>query len=86
MRTRTLACHVVYKEFYVNDYKDPNEPAIASTLYWNYGVLLKANEKKVISFYTSDISGKFKVILQGITNNDVVYKEYHFEVKPKIAN
>ncbi|TKC07967.1 hypothetical protein FA048_12440 [Pedobacter polaris] len=71
------------KEFYMSDYKEPLEPAFFSTIYWNYGSVLTAGKPTEISFYTSDITGKFRVIVQGITNKDVVYAERFFEVKPK---
>lgn len=74
------------KEFYQNDYKDPQEPAFFSTIYWNYGIMLSNKKETEIEFYTSDITGKFKVIVQGITNNDVVYGDHYFEVKPKPVN
>ncbi len=69
------------KEFYVDDYKDPLEPAFFSTLYWNHSIFLKPQEKQQISFYTGDITGKFSIIVQGITQNQVVYAEKHFEVR-----
>jgi len=69
------------KEFYVNNYEDTNEPAFFSTIYWNYGTMLSSKKQTEISFYTSDIAGKFKIVVQGITNNDVVYTEHFFEVK-----
>lgn len=72
-----------HKEFYLNDYKDLQEPAFFSTLYWNYNSILKGNAKTDISFYTSDITGKFKIIVQGVSNKDVIYGEHLFEVKPK---
>ncbi|MCJ0742340.1 hypothetical protein [Pedobacter montanisoli] len=71
------------KEFYVNDYKDPMEPAFFSTLYWNHGIFLKPQEKQQISFYAGDISGRFKVIVQGINAKGVIYKEYTFTVNNK---
>lgn len=71
------------KEFYLNDYKNPQEPAFFSTLYWNYGIVLKGKEKADLSFYTSDITGRFKVVMQGVSNKDVIYAEQNFEVKPK---
>ena len=37
-----------------------------------------------LSFYTSDITGKFRIVVQGITSNDVIYGEHFFEVKPKV--
>lgn len=70
------------KEFYETDFTDPNEPAFFSTIYWNYGVVLNTIQKEVkLSFYTGDIKGKFRVVVQGITNNDVVYAEQFFEVR-----
>lgn len=71
------------KEFYENDYKDPNEPAFFSTLYWNYGLVINSKKETELSFYTSDITGKFRIVVQGISNNDVVYGEHFFEVKEK---
>jgi hypothetical protein len=68
------------KEFYTSDYKDSLEPAFYSTLFWRHGELLNTEEKE-IQFYTSDITGKFRVVVQGITNNNVIYGQYFFEVK-----
>jgi hypothetical protein len=70
------------KEFYENDYQDPKETAFFSTIYWNYGLIVN-KKKSELSFYTSDITGKFRVVVQGVLNNDVVYAEHFFEVKPK---
>lgn len=71
------------KEFYYDDYKDPNEPAFFSTVYWNYGILLNSKQETELSFYTSDITGKFRIVVQGLTNKDVLYAEHFFEVKGK---
>jgi hypothetical protein len=73
----------VEKEFYINDYHDPQEPAFFSTLYWNYATMLKGGTPTEISFHTSDITGKFRIVVQGISNKDVVYGEKYFEVKAK---
>ncbi|TCC98348.1 hypothetical protein [Pedobacter hiemivivus] len=70
------------KEFYVNDYAEPLEPAFASTIYWSNGLLLNKEERE-ITFYTSDITGKFKVIVQGLSSKNVLYGDYIFEVKGK---
>ncbi|MNJ97706.1 MG2 domain protein [compost metagenome] len=72
-----------HKEFYLHDYKDPLEPAFFSTIYWNYGTILQPKKETTLTFYTSDITGMFKVIMQGITKNDVIYTEQKFEVKQK---
>ncbi len=68
------------KEFYVNHYPDPTEPAFVSTLYWNHGLFLKGKEPLTIEFYTGDITGRFKIILQGVSANELLYKEVSFTV------
>lgn len=71
------------KEFYLDDYKDPKEPAYFSTIYWNYAEVLNKGKSKSISFHTSDITGKYRVIIQGITQNKQVFGQYYFDVKKK---
>lgn len=71
------------KEFYLNDYKDPQEPAFLSTIFWNYASIVNSDKETSLSFYTSDITGKFRIVIQGIINRDVIYGEQFFEVKPK---
>jgi len=70
------------KEFYPNNYADPLEPAFVSTTYWNHAVLLNSNNKE-LEFYTSDIIGKFRIVVQGITGNNVLYEQSFFDVKAK---
>jgi hypothetical protein len=70
------------KEFYLNDYAEPLEPALVSTIYWNNGFFLNRAERE-ITFYTSDITGKFKVIVQGLGTSNVLYGDCTFEVKGK---
>jgi len=43
--------------------------------------MLNANKETELNFYTSDITGRFRIVVQGITNKDVVYAEQFFEVK-----
>ncbi|MGF1922631.1 MAG: hypothetical protein ACQUHE_00515 [Bacteroidia bacterium] len=71
----------VHKEFYLDEYRDPLEPAYFSTIYWNYGEMLNSKKETELSFYSSDISGKFKIVVQGVTTKDVVYVEHFFDVK-----
>jgi len=71
----------LHKQFYLDDYKEPEEPAFFSTIYWNYATMLNANKETELNFYTSDITGRFRIVVQGITNKDVVYAEQFFEVK-----
>lgn len=69
------------REFYVVSYDNPSEPAVATTIYWNYGLLLNKSNAQEITFYTSDMPGKYKIIVQGIGNEDVVFGEHTFTVK-----
>ena len=71
------------KEFYVDAHEDPLEPAFVSTLYWNHAVLLDAKGQE-FTFYTGDITGKFRIVVQGMTNNDLIYGQHFFDVKSKI--
>ena len=69
------------REFYNGSYDDPNEPAVATTIYWNYGIMLNKSIAQELIFYTSDMPGKYKIIVQGNGNEDVVYGEHTFIVK-----
>jgi hypothetical protein len=73
------------REFYSKDYsKTPQEPEYLSTLYWKHLVKISPGTDTEFSFYTGDITGKFKIVVQGITGNDVTYGEATFTVaKPK---
>lgn len=70
------------KEFHVDSYADPLEPALRSTVYWNHGLVLSTSNQE-LSFYTGDIIGEFKVVVQGVTTDDVTHEQYVFEVKAK---
>jgi hypothetical protein len=73
------------KEFYASDYsKTPEEPEYLSTLYWKNLVKVSSVTDTEFSFYTGDITGKFKIVIQGITGNNVTYGETTFNViKPQ---
>lgn len=75
------------KEFYGSDYSKPDstssEPDYSSTIYWKNSLLMNSDQPTELSFYTSDITGKFRIVVQGITNNDVVYGENTFSVTKK---
>jgi hypothetical protein len=85
--TNVLQLNGIYKaqEFYPVDVsKDITEPQYLSTLYWKHLVQVSSIKDTDISFNTGDITGRFKLIVQGITNNDVTYGETSFNVtKPK---
>ena len=59
-----------------------SEPEYLSTIYWSH--LKSINGiNNAISFYTGDITGPFKIIIQGITQNDVFYSEKTIKVTKK---
>lgn len=70
-------------EFYPSDYAkvNPSQPEYLSTVYWNHLYAVSPENQVPISFYTSDIAGEFKIIVQGITDKGVVYGEKTFTVK-----
>jgi hypothetical protein len=73
------------KTFYGADYSyiNPTEPDYISTIFWKHSLIIDPNKEAEISFYTSDITGKFRIVVQGITTGDVVYGEDSFTVKKK---
>lgn len=66
------------KEFYVSDVSNKNEPINFATVYWNYQVLV--NGETALNFNTGDITGKFKIIVQGVTDQGVAYGEKEITV------
>ncbi len=73
------------KEFYNQRYENEVnlEETYLSTIYWNYLLPVNSINAQEISFYTSDLAGKFRVIVQGITSVGVVHGEYGFDVVKK---
>ncbi len=71
------------KEFYPIDYTVSaiNEPMYLSTIYWNHQVQLDKSGSSEISFYTSDITGSFRLVVQGTGNNNLFFKQLIFPVK-----
>jgi uncharacterized protein YfaS (alpha-2-macroglobulin family) len=82
-----LAFTTIYtaKEFYGADYTviNPTEVDYLSTICWKYGIRVNSQNEAEVSFYTSDITGKFRIVAQGLTSTDVVYGEESFVVKKK---
>lgn len=59
------------KEFYspdhINDIEAQTKADLRTTLYWNPNITVKDNTDVEISFFTSDISSKYIIEIQGIT-------------------
>ncbi len=72
-----------YKELYTFAPADIEDglPLYNSTIYWQPDVLLTTGKPFNINFFTGDIPGNYTVIIQGITNNGVVYSEKLFSIK-----
>ncbi|WP_129715656.1 hypothetical protein [Pedobacter sp. SYP-B3415] len=68
-----------HKEFYVNTFTEPVDQAFWSTLYWNHALQLEAGKPRILKFFTGDITGPFKIVVQGISNAGVIYEEMEFE-------
>ena len=73
------------KEFYVTDYTkiNPSEHMFLSTLFWDYATVVNSAGETELSFYTSDITGRFRIVAQGITSNGVTHAETSFTVAPR---
>lgn len=57
-------------------------PDFRSLLYWAPNVITKTQGKNVLSFYTSDMPGKYIGVVEGITANGAAGSQYFtFEVK-----
>ncbi|MDN3585429.1 hypothetical protein QWY86_02035 [Pedobacter aquatilis] len=69
------------KEFYISDINNKNEPINFSTIYWNYQTVLNDKIETPITFTTGDLTGEFRVIVQGVTERGVVYGEKLISVK-----
>lgn len=64
----------VQREFFspVYDVKEKMEsryPDYRNVLYWSPNIVTRENGKTDVSFYSSDIPGKYAVVIQGITSN-----------------
>jgi len=71
------------REFYgVNmDSVGLTEPQFVSTLFWKPGILINEKGQTEFSFYTGDITGKFRIVIQGVSNKDMIFGEGDFVVK-----
>ncbi|MFC4210450.1 hypothetical protein ACFOWA_04605 [Pedobacter lithocola] len=69
------------KEFYVSDITNMNEPINFSTIYWNYQLFMDGKNDTKLNFTTGDLTGPFKIIIQGVSENGVVFGEQTIEIK-----
>ncbi|MFC4196890.1 hypothetical protein [Pedobacter jamesrossensis] len=69
------------KEFYVSDITNKNEPINFATVYWNYQLFINNKGDTQLKLTTGDLTGAFKIIVQGITENGVVFGEKTIQIK-----
>jgi len=76
----------VQREFYSPKYSIKNNsdrrlPDQRQLLYWNPNINLKADELTTLDIYTSDVEGKFTIVVEGISNNGLpAYSTTSFRV------
>lgn len=70
------------KVFSGADYNQPGSPQTQylSTLFWNPAIVVN-NGAATFSFITSDLKGKFNIVVQGVSTNFVLLGEISFIVK-----
>ena len=67
-------------EFYSPQYTDKSQktrPDHRTTLYWNPKVKTDANGKASVKFYASDISKRYLVTLEGVSNDGTIVHHQH---------
>ncbi|MEZ4900348.1 MAG: hypothetical protein R2822_00515 [Spirosomataceae bacterium] len=75
------------KEFYAPRYDTPElqksrVPDFRNLLHWSPQLLTDSQGKQSLNFYTSDQTGTYRVVVQGLTDNGVAgNKTFSFEVK-----
>ena len=75
------------REFYAPHYDDQRMlesriPDNRSLLYWNPSLTINNKGKQQIEFFTSDLYGKFEIVIEGITGKGISGSSVHqFEVK-----
>lgn len=71
----------ISKEFYINDYNIDPELSYQSTVYWLPFLQLNSSKDTEVSFYTSDLKAPYKVIIQGVSEKQVVAGTTNFNVE-----
>ncbi len=74
LKTLKLSGYTPIKEFYAPNYAEYNPTQelndLRTTLYWNPFLFFDKDKKKVaINFYNSDITKKFRVVIEGVNMN-----------------
>ena len=71
----------ISKEFYINDYKINPELDYQSTVFWAPFLQLSSSKDTEVSFYTSDFKSPYRIIVQGVSEKQVVTGATTFKVE-----
>jgi hypothetical protein len=85
-----IAGYTSFRKFYSPNYLPENinleKPDFRTTLFWEPEIVLQ-NEPAELSFFTSDQTGKYKVIVEGISESGrICIGKTEFEVVEDVAN
>jgi hypothetical protein len=71
------------KEFYAENFNGmvSGNPEYISTIYWTPALLFDKEGKAECVFHTSDITGRFRIVINGITDNNYFFATGVFGVK-----
>jgi hypothetical protein len=71
------------KEFYKVDLSEAttDNPINISTIYWSPSLVFDKNGKAEASFNTGDITGRFRIVVNGMAGNNLFYANGMIEVK-----
>ncbi|WP_231424167.1 hypothetical protein [Pedobacter sp. Leaf250] len=69
------------KEFYKFNLDNKEELINVSTIFWDYQKTLNQQGEANLTFTTGDLTGSFKIIVQGVTTNGPVYGEQYITIK-----
>ena len=73
---------VPFRPEYFENNRAVRTPSFRSTLYWNPEIHTDENGVATVFFYTADNPGKFRIVVEGITEmGERVFLEDAFEVK-----
>ena len=76
------------REFYSPKYDAPKQrdsrmPDQRSVLFWSPNVVTDKEGKQRLEFYSSDLTGEYEVVIEGLTSNGLAGSGKHtFSVKP----
>lgn len=78
---------IFYSPMYGDNVHDQSKPDFRNLLFWEPAINISGTESKEITFYTSDLPGKYIGVIQGVSNNgNVGYTSFSFDVNEKTVS